>query len=145
MSVDGRVVLDALVHDTTGSVGLNVISLTASKGCTGGRVALLEGTAGTDGVTLPLFPCTYRDSTGAFVSFETLTFAVVLATSGDLILTRYRINENNEIDTVEAYLGSGDSMVASLFGLGQDNDTQYPISVRSVTGTASYKVMVYGS
>jgi hypothetical protein len=142
MSVDGRVVLDALVHDTAGSVGLNVISLTASKDCTGGRVALLEGTAGTGGVTLPLFPCTYRDSTGAFVSFGILGFAVVLATSGELVFSRYSADVQDQIET---YLAEGDALVASLFSLSQDAENQYPISVRSVTGTASYKVMVYGS
>jgi hypothetical protein len=145
MSADGRVVLDALVHDTTGSVGLNVISLTASKNCNGGKVALLEGTVGTGGATLPLFPCTYRDSTGAFVSFATLNFVVVLATSGDLVFSRYSADV---IDQIESYLAEGDALVASLFSLSQGAENQYPISVRSVTpaaGNASYKIMVYGS
>lgn len=149
VSVSGRVTLDLLAHDISDAggpvVGRNVVALTASKLIDGSRVALLEGTAGTGGVTLPLYPCAYRDSGGAFVSFETLLFAVVVAIDGDLVFTRYCLDENSDITTTDSYLGAGDAMIASLFQLSQDAENQRPLTVRGVFGPVSYKVMVYGS
>jgi hypothetical protein len=148
VSVSGRVTLDALVHDASGSglvAGRNVASLTAGKGCDGGKVALLEGIAPVEGATLSLYPCTYRDSGGGFVSFETLLFAVVIAVDGDLVFTRYRLDENSDVVTADSYLGAGDAMIATLFSLSQDSGTQRPLTVRGAFGPTSYKIMVHGA
>ena len=142
MSVEGRVVLDALVHDRDGAVGMNVVSFTETLDCTGGKVVYLEGTVDESGDGIPLFPSTYRNASGNFVSLGLLSHAVVVAVSGDLIFTRYAADAINQVDT---YMMEGDAMIAGLFNLSQSTELQYPPVLRAASGTATYKIMVCGS
>jgi hypothetical protein len=66
MSIDGRITVDALFHDKSGTARLKVLSLESSNGYTSGQVVRITGTAGTAATALTF--TNYRDASGAVVS-----------------------------------------------------------------------------
>lgn len=64
MSIDGRITVDALFHDTSGS-RLKVLSLESSKGYTGGKAVRITGTS-----SGAVNWASYRDASGSLVSIS---------------------------------------------------------------------------
>jgi hypothetical protein len=65
MSVEGRISVDVLFHDTDGTNAINVVSLRDSREYATGKVAVITGTAGTAAVNLNEYGITpYRDASG---------------------------------------------------------------------------------
>jgi len=130
MSIDGRINVDVLFHDKDGTASLKVVSLQDSGAYTTGQVAIMSGTCSTTGVTLSFGPTTYRDASGALVSVAPggngrIAF---LATGDGGVLTQ----ANGSI-----YLSSANHACVSNI------DEQESVSVFSVNGTTSYRVVVW--
>ena len=56
MTVSGRLSVDALVHDTTGTTSFKALSLESSESVTSGKGALVPGTCGTTAVSIAVAP-----------------------------------------------------------------------------------------
>ena len=80
MSVEGRISVDVVFHDTDGTNAINVVSLQDSTEYTTGGVAFLTGTAGA-GQTSIAFDGVYRNAEGNLVSI-TEPSRVVFSWSG---------------------------------------------------------------
>jgi hypothetical protein len=82
MSVEGRISVDVVFHDTDGTNAINVVTLQHSSGYESGKVAVVTGTAGTAGITFQSYGLTpYRDATGSLVTLNAIT-RVVFTWSG---------------------------------------------------------------
>lgn len=79
MSINGSISVNALFHDTDGTTSLKIVSLKSSDEYTTGKVAIVTGTVGTSAVSVSTSPTTYRDASGAFVSFANVDRVVCKA------------------------------------------------------------------
>jgi hypothetical protein len=138
MSVEGRVSVDVLFHDKDGTNAVNVASLAASKGYTGGKVAIVNGTVGT--ATVTLFPSSgvqYRDAAGNLVALGSVSVFALYGT--DVIAEAF------------GNTGEDDSVFASIYSSGDVvSMTQPPydaseVRLRSPNGTSSYTLILYGT
>jgi succinyl-CoA synthetase alpha subunit len=137
MSLEGRINVDVLFHDKDGTASLKVVSLQDSRAYTSGKVAIVSGTCGTSAVTFassdngePLG--TYRDASGALVSFGTITKIVLKATTPGRGV-RFTGPECQMIipgDDACVYTGA---------------DPSGTFTVRSPSGTATYTIVLYGT
>lgn len=130
MTISGRLSVDALVHDTTGSASLKALSLESSESVTTGKVAIVTGTCGTSAVSIAVAPSVYVDSAGSAVSFATVT-RVALQGTAALKFTS---------SSVTAYSGSTQCAAFALNG-----HTTAAVNVAAVTGTATYTIMLVGT
>ena len=130
MTVSGRLSVDALVHDTTGTTSLKALSLESSESVTTGKVAIVTGTCGTSAVSIAVAPSTYFDSAGSAVTFATVT-RVVLQGSAALKFTS---------SSVTAYSGTTQCAAFAL-----NAHTTAAVNVAAVTGTATYTILLVGT
>ena len=130
MTIAGRLSVDALVHDTTGSTALKALSLESSESVTSGKVAIVTGTCGTSAVSISVAPSVYVDSAGSAVTFGTVT-RVVLQGTAALKFTS---------SSVTAYSGTTQCAAFALSG-----HTTAAVNVAAVTGTATYTIMLVGT
>jgi hypothetical protein len=79
MSIEGRINVDVLFHDTNGTNAINVVSLQRSKEYATGKVAIISGTASNSPavVYLPQNGIGYRDATGEIVTFSSVAALAV--------------------------------------------------------------------
>lgn len=136
MSVEGRIVVDALFHDKAGTSAVNVVSITSAKSYLSGKVAIVTGTVA--GSTLqhfiPVAPSTYRDSNGSFVSFSEINH--IVAKASDALLTVYAPNVSVMLRPEDA-----PASVPVVFRT-EDDDS---IWIESDAGSCSYTILMYGS
>lgn len=69
MSIDGRITVDALFHDTSGS-RMKVLSLESSTGYSGGVCVRITGTAAANTYDIPISWANYRDASGQIVTLN---------------------------------------------------------------------------
>jgi len=130
MTISGRLSVDALVHDTTGTTSLKALSLESSESVTTGTVAIVTGTCGTSAVSIAVAPSTYVDSAGSAVTFATVT-RVVLQGTAALKFTS---------SSVTAYSGTTQCAAFALNG-----HTTAAVGIAAVTGTATYTILLVGT
>lgn len=138
MSINGSISVNALFHDTDGTTSLKIVSLKSSDEYTTGKVAVVSGTAGTSAVTLdsPVLSPTYRDASGALVSFLTVR-RILFSWSGP----KRRTLTDAEYDNFKLTSLSG-SVAASWMAADSDNVTP---SLSAGTGTGTYTIVIYGT
>jgi len=134
MSIEGRIAIDVSFSDSTSASGvqsLKRIALTSTEAYSTGKVAVLTGTVGTAAITLAVAPSVYRDASGAFVSFSTIT-RVAYKSSGFTSLVDLSTNTtiNSDADAVS---------VTTL------NDTGDTLQLEAADGTSTYTIMIYGT
>lgn len=139
MSIEGRIDINVLFHDKDGQ-RLKIVSLNNSKEYTTGKVAVVSGTVGTAAVTFEARDdggpvSTYRDASGALVSFAEITSVAVKATTanrplifGDSGGGVSIIIRGSEVLAYPCSVSAGDN-----------------VSVRSSSGTATYTIVLYGT
>lgn len=134
MSIDGRITVDAIFHDTSGS-RLKVLSLESSTGYGSGVCVRITGTAAANTYELPISWATYRNAAGQLVTLNDprrIAFSWSGATEasltdiGDESFTIH--SKNNEVAVTGIPVNA--SVVPSL-----DNPTG---------DTATYTVIVWG-
>lgn len=139
MSVEGRISVDVVFHDTDGTNAINVVSLQKSDSYQSGVVQYLSGTAGTaafsfgEGILGGVGGTTYRNAAGQEVSSTAKRIAFSWSGgAGD-------IRDLSEVDSGAFLLRSvnGEVAVSSSGG-----PASLAMSACSTTGT--YTLVVYG-
>jgi len=133
MSLEGRINVDVLFHDKDGTASLKVTSLQDSKAYTTGKVAIVSGTCGTSAVTIQVAPTSYRDSSGALVSFFEIQRFVIKSGPAALVV-------NNPSVNIDA-----NSLTVVSDATGDFSDAGQLPTVRTQAGTSSYTIAMYGT
>ncbi len=140
MSIEGRINIDCLFHDKDGTASLKVVSLQDSKEYTTGKVAFVSGTVGTTAVTFLTSDAggaasTYRDASGQLVSLSSFSKVVIKATAQNrpLIMT--------DQDSGSAISVPAEEVLVYPCGISPNDG----VTVRSVSGTAAYTIILYGT
>jgi hypothetical protein len=136
MSIEGRIAVDALFHDTDGTTSLKVVSLASSVGYTAGKVAVVTGTAGTSQVFLNLYSTQYRDASGSLVTFASTAIShIAFAFQGASGQSRKFSDSNGNVMLVSKNNEVACSSVpASLDGF-----------IETAANTGTYTVVLYGT
>lgn len=133
MSIEGRINIDALFHDKDGTASLKVVSMAKSQAVTSGKVAYVTGTCGTNAVTIQLAPSTYRDASGAAVSFTEINSVIVQSAGAAVVMTNPSVAVAvNKMAVLHEDIGD------------LDDSGQLP-TVRAASGTASFSIVFVGS
>jgi hypothetical protein len=133
MSVQGRISVDVVFHDTDGTNAINVVSLQDSQEYTTGKVAIISGTAGTAAVSIQVAPTSYRNASGELVSFSEIETYVVQSGQNNLVMTNPTLTLNaNSVAVIPQTTGDF------------DDSGQLP-TVSTVSGTSTYTIILYGS
>ena len=135
MSVTGRIAVDVQFADATTSGGvqsLKTITLQDAAEYTSGKVAVLSGTVGTAAVTLEVAPTTYRDASGAFVSF-----AAVSAITGK-VSRRCTVTDNADF----SFAADGNKVFVTPL---VSAPSYVHLSPSYTSGTAAYTLVLYGT
>jgi hypothetical protein len=133
MSIDGRITVDALIHDRSGDERLKVLSLASSKGVTTGAAAFLTGTAGTAGTFLTY--ASYRDAAGNIIEIPD-PYALAFSWSGSVVRalndsggSKFRLaSRNNEVS------------VCSMDG----SQPILHLLPNAIGGTGTYSIIIWG-
>jgi hypothetical protein len=73
MTLDGRVNVDVLFHDVNGTSSIKVVTLNNSQEFSGGKVAVITGTAGSSYTNIgTLSQTTYRNAAGEAVLMDSV-------------------------------------------------------------------------
>ncbi len=131
MSIDGTFGISAVFHDRSGE-RIKVLQLADHRQYTSGKVAFVTGTANTSGTEIIVFPqSSYRDASGNFVTFESVTRVAFAASGNGAKFGRddegWLVSKNNEVS------------VASLF---QADESR---SVFALGDTVSFQLILFGS
>jgi hypothetical protein len=139
MSVEGRISVDVVFHDTDGTNAINVVSLRKSDSYPAGSVQYLSGTAGTaafsfgEGEFVGVGGTTYRNAAGQLVESNAKRIAFSWSGgAGD-------IRDLSENDSSAFLLRSVNGEVAVC---SHNGNTNLAMSACSTTGT--YTLVVYG-
>ena len=132
MSIDGRISIDAIFHDTDGTASISVVSLQDSKEYTTGKVAFITGTVGTNQFSFNSYSTPYRDSSGSLVTFSTLS-RVVFSYSGSTAKKFNDINGN--------FLLSSRNNEPATSLVSENVDAL----IESGSGTGTYTILLYGT
>lgn len=138
MSIEGRIAVDVSFADSATSNGvqsLKKITLTDTQAYTTGKVAIVSGTVGTAAVAL-----WNAGGTGLANEYKT--------SNGDLIgvidPTRIALqSQSGQVVVSDADLGEWE--LYSRGGLSVSDNRSSAGTVRSISGTASYAVVLYGT
>jgi len=135
MSIDGRITVDCLFHDKSGTAALKVVSLESSTAYTAGKVAVITGTCGTAAVLIEPSTYEYRGADGQ-ITMPNPT-RVGFAASNWCRLTNPEdggislLSSGNRVATTE-YFSFANELYVNVIDLG-------------VTGaTSSYTILLYG-
>jgi hypothetical protein len=137
MSIEGRINVDVLFHDKDGTASLKVVSLQDSKAYTTGKVAVVSGTVGTSQITIQTQPTTYRDSSGALVSFDFVERIVMQAAGSAPV--KLSVSDNfTGFDSLTSKSG----VIAALSVAATEQDS---LAIAAHGGTNSYTAIIYGT
>ena len=131
MSINGRISIDAIFHDTDGTASINVVSLSESEEYSSGVVAVITGTTSGVQQSLNVQPTNYRDAAGSFVSLYGVSHVIVRSNSGTVI---YGDSVNSVV------VPPGKTASFATFTDYQPGD----LTVYSDGGTASYTIVLIG-
>ena len=136
MSLEGRIAVNLEFTDSDTSISaaqsLKRLSLASTDSYTTGKLALVTGTCGTASVAVAVAPSTYKDSTGAAVSFATVSRFAFAASAAAVC---------SEVSGAGLAISGGsrvsvcDSRSAGTAGF----------NVSAYSGTASYTLVIYGT
>jgi hypothetical protein len=135
MSIEGRIAVDVSFADSATSSGVQSLSrltLVETTAYATGKVALVAGTCGTAAVAISVAPSTYKDATGSAVSFSTVS-RFAFASSAAAVCS--------EAAGIGLAIAAGDrvSLCESR------NAGTAGFNVSAYTGTASYRLVIYGT
>lgn len=131
MSLDGRINVDCLFHDRSGTARLKVLSLRSSDRYTTGEAIIVTGTAGTAGVSITFNG--YRNAAGNLVSLGSPS---VLAFSWSGSSQRALVDVGDEQFRL---VSSGNRVAVTQVGLGE------PVPYLDAgAGTGTYTIIMWG-
>ena len=131
--MEGRIAIDVNFSDTTTASAVSamkVLTLTSTDSYSTGKVVVLTGTCGTVATTVTIAPTTYRDSAGSLVSFASVS-RIAFGASANATATT----------PSEVLRAAGDRVsVTDCTGF-----TSGSVSIAAASGTATYKLVLYGA
>ncbi len=133
MTIEGRIGIDVLFHDTDGTNAINVVSLQNVTAISTGTVAVASGVVGTSAVSVLIDPTTYRDASGNVVSL-TYVNQIVFKCSAECSV------EESSGRAWTRCAANGVVVLGTEQG-GIDGFVVGPIG----SGTATYTLVMYGS
>jgi hypothetical protein len=137
MSVEGRINVDVLFHDTDGTNAINVVTLAKSDGYSSGKVAIVTGVCGMTPTYLAVQPTSYRGPDGQYVSFSTVDR---IAFSSE-----YKCRLNNEEEYGETLItGNGAVSVTDISTFSDSLNVQKIFDINEPS-TSSYTLVIYGT
>jgi hypothetical protein len=137
MSVEGRISVDVVFHDTDGTNAINVLTLQDSQEYTTGKVAVITGTAGTAQVTFNEFGITpYRDASGSEVELSAIT-RIAFRWSG--------MSERTIADTLTNPTAITLSSKSSRIAITEYEGSSVSPVMNAGVGTGTYTILLFGS
>lgn len=130
MSIDGRIIIDALFYDRDGTSALNVLSLNDSTTSTSGVAAAVTGTASIGTVALPTDG--YRNASGQ-VAYPSSPTTLIFRHSGYCVVTQ---PDDIGSFTTRMVLQPGKAAVMHI-------QPEWPVYIQSLS-TGTYTAIVYG-
>jgi hypothetical protein len=140
MSVEGRISVDVLFHDTDGMNAINVVTLQRSKEYATGKVAIISGTASNspDVVYVPQNGIGYRDASGEIVTFSSVSALAVFGQ--DIVAEALGIAPGfEEAGVFSSVYSGGDIMSVTQLPYAAEE-----IRVRAANSSSSYTLILYG-
>jgi len=131
MSIDGRINVDCLFHDRSGTARLKVLSLRSGSRFTTGEAVFVTGTAGTAGVTIGFGG--YRDASGTIVELNS-PLRLAFSWSGS---SRRVLNDGGD-DAWRLVSSNGEVAVTQMA------DSEPIPMLAAGTGTGTYSVIMWG-
>lgn len=135
MSIEGRIAVDASFSDLTTATSVQslkrLVAISTDAYSTG-KVAIVTGTCGTAAVAVAVAPSTYRDSSGAVVSFATVSRFAFSASAPAVC---------SEAAGVAVAVSDGSRVAVS----DSRNGGTSGFNVSAYSGTASYSVLILGT
>jgi hypothetical protein len=135
MSLEGRIAIDVSFSDSSAGSGvqsLKRLALTSTDAYSSGKVAILTGTCGTAAVAIAVAPSAYKDSSGAAVSFASVSrFAFAssaAAVCSEAAGSGVAITGGNRVALSDSRSGGTSGFNVSAY-----------------SGTASYTLVIYGA
>lgn len=131
MSIEGTISVTVSFRDSTTSSGvqsLKTITLQDATEYTTGKVAVVTGTVGASSVSIDTGNLSYRDSSGALVTFSAVTRAILKSSAAALL---------SQSGTTLTFSSGGVSIsdLSSLTGT---------LTLSTPGPTASYTLVLYG-
>lgn len=130
MSLEGRINVDVLVHDRSGTASVKILSLASSKSIASGEAVIVTGTS--DGNYQELTYANYRNAAGELVDLNSV-YRIAFAWSG----TNTSILANAGDELMRLYSSGGEVAVSALNGEAI-TPAIYP------NGTGTYTVILWG-
>jgi hypothetical protein len=135
MSLNGRINVDVLFHDTDGTASLKVVSLEGSSEYGTGVVAVASGTVGTAQQTLSI--SSYRGADGNVVAFTSAQRAAFQCVGAEGL---FAVSASPELS---AGRSSGSVCVNDIPQSFRSSTSGY--RVRTLAGTGTYTLVLYGT
>ena len=135
MSLEGRINVDVLFHDKSGSESIKVLSLASSNGYTDGKVAIVSGTCGTSSVFINCNPTSSVGADGQPVDFQGAVTRVAFSA------TTWAKLVNPEDDGYG--IASNDGRVSTTEFISFANELSVSTIIPGTT--ANYTVILYGN
>ena len=132
MSINGRISIDAIFHDTDGTASISVVSLNESEEYSSGVVAVITGTASGVQQGLNVQPTTYRNAAGNLVLFDGISHVIIRSNSGTVVY-------GDSVNSVVVPPGK-----TASFATFPDYDPGV-LTIYADGGTASYTIVLIGS
>jgi hypothetical protein len=135
MTIEGRIAVDVAFSDSeasTGTQSLKRLAVTSTDAYSSGKVALVSGTCGTAAVAIAVAPSSYKDASGAAVSFASVSRFAFAASSA-------AVCSEAAGDGVAITGGSRVALSDSRSG------GTAGFNVSAYSGTASYTLVIYGA
>ena len=135
-SIEGRIAVDVGFSDKsdeTNVQSLKRLAIASATSYTSGKVAIVNGTCSTAVVSIAVSPTTYKDASGAAVSFSSVTRIAFAASPAAVV-------QHSDISGLSYSLGSrgGRLSVNEAVHTGT-------LDVRTTAGTAAYTLVIYGT
>ena len=133
MSILGKFAIDVQFQDSTVADGvrsLKTVALQHASEYDSGKIAVVTGTCGTAAVSVPVAPTTYKDATGAAVSFASISRAAFSADAAGRVKC----------------VGTGDWHLYSRAGqiaVSEAFETA-SFSISTTAGTSAWTLVLYG-
>ena len=131
MSINGRINLDAVFHDTDGTASISVVSMHEAEEFSSGVVAVMTLTASGVLQSLPVTPTTYRNAAGNLVPLDGISHVLLRSNSGTVVYA-------DQVNSV--VVPSGQTVLLATV-VEQDPSL---ISIYADGGTASYTIVLIG-
>ena len=132
MSIDGRINVDCLFHDRTGTARMKVLSLRSATPYTAGEVVFVTGSAGTAGVSINFG--NYRNASGSLVSLNS-PLRLAFAWSGS---SRRTLNDGGD-EAWKLISSNGEIAVTQMA------DSEPVPMLTAGAGTGTYMIIMWGT